>query len=92
MHACVCVHVKILANMSSLIEQNIDRFGDGEKMGKNIVSFWRIKVSALCIQRLASSRVHMRAQTPPATPTTASLYRARAKESIYFLIMEQNLF
>lgn len=40
---CKCVHVKIFANFSSLIEQNIDRFGDGGKMGKNIVSFWRIK-------------------------------------------------
>lgn len=43
MHTCVRVHVKILANMSSFIEQNIDRFGDGEKTGKNIVSSWRIK-------------------------------------------------
>lgn len=36
--ACKCVHAKILANLA-LIEQNIDRFGDGGKMGKNTVSF-----------------------------------------------------
>lgn len=93
MHACVCVHVKILANVSSLIEQNIDRFGDGEKMGKNTVSFWRIKRPLLfafsALLHLVRARVHKHPPPPLQPllciePETRRVYISSSWNKIFF--------
>lgn len=87
---CVCVWVclcaEVLANKSCFIEHNIDSFGDGEEKERALsIVCWLLLVyyNSLCSHSLVHMRICPRAY--------AHLHRAGARESIYFLITEQNL-